>query len=49
MRIGPEERARLGISDGMVRLSVGLEDVQDLTDDLATALDAVRRPRAAAE
>lgn len=49
MRIGPEERLRLGISDGMVRLSVGLEDVQDLTEDLAAALDAVGRPRVAAE
>ena len=30
MRIGAEERARLGISDGALRLSVGLEDVLDL-------------------
>lgn len=41
MRIGPEERARLGITDGTVRLSVGLEDVADLIEDLAEALDAV--------
>ncbi len=41
MRIGPEERARLGISDGIVRLSVGLEDVDDLLDDLGAALKAV--------
>jgi O-succinylhomoserine sulfhydrylase len=41
MRIGPEERAKLGISDGIVRLSVGLEDVEDLMDDLGTALAAV--------
>ena len=33
------ERHRVGISDGLVRLSVGLEDVEDLTDDLARALD----------
>jgi O-succinylhomoserine sulfhydrylase len=38
MRIGPEERARLGITDGTVRLSVGLEDPQDLIEDLAQAL-----------
>ena len=38
MRIGAEERARLGITDGVVRLSVGLEDVADLKDDLAQAL-----------
>lgn len=38
MRIGPEERARLGITDGTIRLSVGLEDVADLRADLAQAL-----------
>ena len=40
MRIGADERARLGITDGVVRVSVGLEDVADLTDDLGRALDA---------
>jgi O-succinylhomoserine sulfhydrylase len=38
MKIGAEERARLGITDGVVRLSVGLEDVEDLQDDLGQAL-----------
>ena len=38
MRIGAEERARLGITDGVIRLSVGLEDPEDLKDDLAQAL-----------
>ena len=33
------ERKRVGITDGLVRLSVGLEDVDDLTDDLKQALD----------
>lgn len=37
----PEERARAGITDGLVRLSVGLEDVEDLIDDLAQALETV--------
>lgn len=32
------ERRRVGISDGLVRLSVGMEDVQDLMDDLQQAL-----------
>jgi O-succinylhomoserine sulfhydrylase len=41
MRIGEVERTRLGITDGTVRLSVGLEDVADLIEDLADALDAV--------
>jgi O-succinylhomoserine sulfhydrylase len=48
MRIGPDERARLGITDGVVRLSVGLEDVDDLADDLTGALDVLHQ-RAAAE
>ncbi|MEJ0045948.1 MAG: O-succinylhomoserine sulfhydrylase [Rhodospirillales bacterium] len=48
MRIGPEERARLGITDGVIRLSVGLEDVRDLQADLAQALEAASRTRAAA-
>ncbi|MFL1462407.1 O-succinylhomoserine sulfhydrylase [Roseococcus sp. DSY-14] len=49
MRVGAEERARLGIGEGTVRLSVGLEDVADLIEDLAIALDAaaVAQPRAA--
>ncbi|CAH2600581.1 O-succinylhomoserine sulfhydrylase [Rhodovastum atsumiense] len=41
MRIGPEERERLGITDGVIRLSVGLEDVEDLKEDLARALDGL--------
>jgi cystathionine gamma-lyase len=35
------ERKRVGITDGLVRLSVGLEDVEDLIADLRTALDGV--------
>jgi methionine-gamma-lyase len=38
---GAEERARHGISDGLLRLSVGLENVDDLCDDLERALAAV--------
>jgi len=34
----PAERARVGITDGLVRLSVGLEDVADLIEDLDAAL-----------
>ena len=34
----PEERAAHGISDGLIRLSVGLEDVEDLLGDLDQAL-----------
>ena len=34
----PEERARLGIKDSLIRLSVGIEDAEDLKDDLDQAL-----------
>jgi len=37
-RLSPEERMEIGISDGLVRLSVGLEDVEDLKEDLDQAL-----------
>jgi len=37
--LAPEERARRGISDAMLRLSVGLEDADDLIADLVQALD----------
>jgi cystathionine beta-lyase/cystathionine gamma-synthase len=39
--IPPERRAELGLTDGMVRLSVGIEDVEDLLADLEQALRAV--------
>ena len=46
LRIGAEERARLGITDGVIRLSVGLEDVADLQEDLAQALRSAARAQA---
>jgi methionine-gamma-lyase len=39
----PEEREAAGISDGLVRLSVGLEDPEDLIADVDQALAAARR------
>jgi cystathionine beta-lyase/cystathionine gamma-synthase len=39
--VPPEKRAELGITDGLVRISAGIEDAQDLLDDCAQALDAV--------
>jgi cystathionine gamma-lyase/cystathionine beta-lyase/cystathionine gamma-lyase/homocysteine desulfhydrase len=36
-----ERRQAIGISDGLVRISAGIEDVEDLVEDLAQALDAV--------
>jgi cystathionine gamma-lyase len=39
--IPPETRAALGIGDSLVRLSVGVEDVEDLREDLAQALATI--------
>ena len=39
--VEPEERARVGIIDGLVRLSVGLEDTEDLVNALDAALAQV--------
>jgi len=36
-----EQRQKLGITDSLVRLSVGVEDVRDLIDDLKIALEAI--------
>jgi O-succinylhomoserine sulfhydrylase len=41
MKIGAAERAVLGITDGVIRLSVGLEDGRDLLDDLSKGLAAL--------
>ena len=41
-RIGPEARAELGITDGMLRLSIGLESADDLAADLEEAVKAAR-------
>jgi cystathionine beta-lyase/cystathionine gamma-synthase len=39
--MSPEDRAAVGITDDLIRLSVGIEDKQDLLDDFAEALDKV--------
>jgi cystathionine beta-lyase/cystathionine gamma-synthase len=39
--LSPEERARIGIGDGLVRMSVGIEAVEDILSDLEQALDAL--------
>jgi cystathionine beta-lyase/cystathionine gamma-synthase len=41
--LSPEERAAMGIGDGLVRLSAGIEDVEDLIDDLEQALGEASR------
>lgn len=38
-KLSPEERARVGITDGLVRISVGLEHPEDIINDIDRALD----------
>jgi O-succinylhomoserine sulfhydrylase len=40
-RLSPAQRAELGISEGLLRLSVGLEHPDDIIEDVLTALEAV--------
>jgi cystathionine gamma-lyase / homocysteine desulfhydrase len=40
--LGREERLRQGIGDGLVRLSVGIEEAVDIIDDLAQALRMIK-------
>jgi cystathionine beta-lyase/cystathionine gamma-synthase len=39
--MNPEERRKLGISDGLIRMSVGLEATEEIIEDLLLALDGV--------
>jgi cystathionine beta-lyase/cystathionine gamma-synthase len=39
--VPPERRRQIGLTDDMVRISVGIEDIDDLKEDLAQALDRV--------
>ena len=40
-RLTPEARAEAGVNDSLIRLSVGLEDVEDIIKDLARGLDSL--------
>jgi len=40
--IAPKQRARLGIGDNLVRLSIGIEDWSDILTDIEQALAAAR-------
>lgn len=44
-RMSPAERAGAGIIDTLIRLSVGIEDIGDLKEDLGRALDLMKRGR----
>lgn len=39
--LSPEDRAAIGIREGLIRMSAGIEDTDDLVDDLRTALESV--------
>ncbi len=45
LTVSPEERRRIGIREQMIRLSVGIENVDDLIADLERALEAVAAPQ----
>ena len=38
-RVEPEARLKAGITDNLIRISVGLESIEDIKQDLATGLD----------
>ncbi|TNY43259.1 O-succinylhomoserine sulfhydrylase, partial [Streptococcus pyogenes] len=40
-RLSPEDRARAGIGDSLIRVAVGLEDLDDLKADMARGLAAL--------
>jgi O-succinylhomoserine sulfhydrylase len=42
--VKPDVQVRLGVTPGLVRMSVGLEAAEDLTADLAQALEASQQP-----
>jgi cystathionine beta-lyase/cystathionine gamma-synthase len=39
--VAPEVRERLGITEGLVRISVGIEDTDDIIADVDQALDKI--------
>ena len=43
--IEPAHRVQMGVTEQMIRLSVGIENVNDLIADLEHALEAVRAPQ----
>jgi cystathionine beta-lyase/cystathionine gamma-synthase len=44
LMVPPDERARMGVTEQMIRLSVGIENAEDLVEDLERALQAVGSP-----
>ena len=46
--VSPEDRVKLGISPSLVRLSIGLEDPQDLIEQIANAFEVVKKANSSA-
>ena len=42
-KLSTEERASVGITDGLIRVSVGLENIQDIIDDIEQAIEVSKR------
>jgi O-succinylhomoserine sulfhydrylase len=42
-KLSEEQRADIGVTDGLVRLSIGIESVRDISHDINKALDTVSR------
>ena len=40
-KLSPEDRLEVGITDGLVRLSIGLENIKDIIADIDQALDKI--------
>jgi cystathionine beta-lyase/cystathionine gamma-synthase len=40
-KLSPEDKAAVGITEGLVRIAVGLEHIDDLKADMINALDAI--------
>ncbi|MBN2513773.1 MAG: PLP-dependent transferase, partial [Sedimentisphaerales bacterium] len=39
--MSPDEKKKIGITEGTIRLSIGIEDAEDLISDLDRALDRI--------
>ena len=40
--MSPEDRKNLGITDGLIRVSIGVEDTEDLIEDFGNAFEEIR-------
>jgi len=40
--MSPEDRRKLGITDGLIRVSIGIEATEDLIEDFGNAFETIR-------